>query len=177
MRDLAYRPLSPEGFAPYGHYAPMIAPDADGRSAPKLGQPPVEFFRDLVQSGTANDMTVSFGTCRVTRRRAVIDASEYHDTACEGLLPIDGDVLMHVAPAGPGRRFPAESAEVFLVPRGTMVVIRPGVWHHAPFALAPAQTVSCLVALPERLYARDCQECSIPQEEQIRIVGPRIELT
>jgi len=177
MRDVAYRHLSLEAFAPYGRYASMIAPDADGRTAPKLGEPPVEFFRDLMQSGIAGDTTVSFGTCRVTRRPSVIDASEYHDTSCEALLPIDGDVLMHVAPAGPGPRFPAEKVEVFLVPRGTMVVIRPGVWHHGPFVLAPASVVHCLVALPERLYARDCHECALPQEDRVRVVGPRLELT
>jgi ureidoglycolate lyase len=175
MRELAYRLLTPEAFAPYGSYGPMIDPDAGGRTTPRLGQPPVEFFRDLVQSGIAGDTTVSFGTCRVTRRPPVIDASEYHDTSCEALLPLDGDVLIHVAPAVPGDRFPADQAEVFLVPRGTMVVIRPGVWHHGPFALAPAQTVSCLVALPERLYARDCHEGPIAEADRIRIVGPRLD--
>jgi ureidoglycolate lyase len=175
MRELEYRPLTPEAFAPFGSYAPMIAPDAGGRAAPRLGEPPVEFFRDLVQSGIASDTTVSFGTCRVTRRPPVIDRSEYHDTSCEALMPLDGDVLVHVAPAVPGDRFPADRAEVFLVPRGTMVVVRPGVWHHGPFALAPAGTVSCLVALPERLYARDCHEGPIADEDRIRIVGPRLE--
>jgi len=177
MRELVYRPLSPEAFAPYGSYAPMIAPDENGRAAPKLGQPPVEFFRDLLQSGVAQDSAVSFGVCRVTRRPFVIDRSEYHDTCCEAQLPLDGDVLFYVAPAVAGDSFPAEQADVFLVPRGTMVVIRPGVWHHAPFVLGPEQAVSCLVALPERTYSRDCLEVPIAEEDRIRISGPRLEPT
>ena len=88
-------------------------------------------------------------------------------------MPIDGDVLVHVAPAAPGDRFPAEQAEVFLVPKGTMLVLRPGVWHHGPFALG-AERVSCLVGLPERLYARDCHGVAIPPEDQIRVVGERV---
>ncbi len=170
MRELRYRRLDPAAFAPYGSYAGMIEPEGDGRKAPRIGQPPIEFFRDVIQSGIGGDTTVSFGVCRVSRRPPVIDASEFHDGSCEALMPIDGDVLVHVAPAVPGDRFPAEQAEVFLVPKGTMVVLRPGVWHHGPFALG-AERVSCLVALPERLYARDCKSVTVPEEDRIRVVG------
>ncbi len=170
MREVRYRPLDAAAFAPYGSFAPMIAPEAEGRPAPRIGAPPIEFFRDVLQSGLGADTTASFGVCRVTRRPPIIDESEYHDTACEALLPLDGDVLVHVAPAVPGDRFPAEQAEVFRVPRGTMVVLRPGVWHHGPFTLG-AERVSCLVALPERLYARDCVGVKVPPEDQLRVVG------
>jgi ureidoglycolate lyase len=170
MRELKYRRLDPAAFAPYGSYADMIEPDAAGRAAPRIGAAPIEFFRDRLQSGIGADTTVSFGVCRVTRRPPVIDASEYHDGSCEALMPIDGDVLVHVAPAVPGDRFPSEQAEVFLVPKGTMVVLRPGVWHHGPFTLG-TDRVSCLVALPERLYARDCHGVTIPEEDRIRVVG------
>ncbi len=170
MRELRYRRLDPAAFAPYGSFAALIDPGAGGRSAPRIGQPPIEFFRDVIQSGLGADTTISFGVCRVTRRPPVIDASEYHDGSCEALMPIDGDVLVHVAPAVPGDRFPAAQAEVFLVPRGTMVVLRPGVWHHGPFALG-AERVSCLVALPERLYQRDCHGVEVPEQDRIRVVG------
>ena len=173
MRTVSYRRLEPEAFAPYGTYAAMIAPEGAGRPTPRIGAPPIEFFRDLIQAGLGADTTVSFGVCRVTRRPPLIDVSEYHDTSCEVLMPIDGDVLVHVAPAVPGDRFPAEEAEVFLVPKGTLIVLRPGVWHHGPFAL-DAERVSCLVGLPERLYARDCHGVAIPPEDQIRIVGERV---
>jgi ureidoglycolate lyase len=170
MRELRYQRLDPAAFARYGSYADMVEPDSGGRGTPRLGAPPIEFFRDLVQSGIGGDTTVSFGVCRVMRRPPVIDASEYHDGSCEAIMPIDGDVLVHVAPAVPGDRFPAEQAEVFLVPKGTMVVLRPGVWHHGPFALR-SERVSCLVALPERLYARDCHGVTVPEEDRIRVVG------
>ncbi len=170
MRELRYRRLDPAAFAPYGSFAPLIDPAAGGRSAPRIGQPPVEFFRDVIQSGLGADTAGSFGVCRVTRRPPVIDASEYHDGCCEALMPLDGDVLVHVAPAVPGERFPSEQAEVYLVPKGTMIVLRPGVWHHGPFALG-AERVSCLVALPERLYARDCKSVTVPEQDRIRVVG------
>jgi len=174
MRALEYRRLSPEAFAVYGTYAAMEDPEANGRPAARIGHPPVEFFRDLVQSSIGQDTTVSFGVCRVGPRPPVIDASEYHDGSCEALIPLDGDVLVHVAPAVPGDRFPTELAEVFLVPRGTLIVLRPGVWHHGPFVLG-SERVSCLVALPERLYARDCRSIIVPEEDRIRISGRGLE--
>jgi hypothetical protein len=77
---------------------------------------------------------------------------------------------MHVAPAGPALEFPASSAEVFLVPRGTLLCIRPGVWHHAPFAFG-SDIVNCLIVLSERTYKNDCTLYQIPSESRVRITG------
>jgi ureidoglycolate lyase len=123
----------------------------------------------MLQSGLGLDSVASFGVCRVWPRPLVIDASEYHDGACEALMPIDGDVIVHVAPASAGSSFPVDAAEAYLVPKGTMIVLRPGVWHHGPFVLGD-RSVSCLVTLPERLYARDCREVALSADEKIRII-------
>ncbi len=99
-----------------------------------------------------------------------MDVSEYHDTCCEIVLPLDGDILMHVAPAVPEKEFPFDQAEVFLVPRGTICCLRYGVWHHAPYAFR-AEVVNCLIALPERTYMNDCKVYPFPAERHVRIVG------
>lgn len=165
MKEITYKKLSLEGFAAFGTYSNMINP-----SAPKLGAEPIEFFRDMVQSQLGTVPVASFGVCRVLKRPFVMDVSEYHDTCCEIVLPLDGDVLMHVAPAGPEKEFPFDSAEVFLVPRGTICCLRPGVWHHAPYAFGAA-VVNCLVALPERTYMNDCKVHQFPQDRHMKIVG------
>ena len=165
MKDVSYRKLSLESFAKFGAWANMINP-----SAPKLGAEPIEFFRDMVQAGLGASTVTSFGVCRVRKRPFVVDVSEYHDTCCEILLPLDGDILMHVAPAAPEKEFPFDHAEVFLVPTGTICCLRPGVWHHAPYAFA-ADVVNCLIALPERTYANDCKVYEFPVERRMRIVG------
>jgi ureidoglycolate lyase len=170
MREIHYKKLSPEAFGIYGSYARMIDPEANEPESMRIGAKPIEFFRDMLQSGLGQDSIASFGVCRVSPRPFVIDASEYHDNACEAVLPLDGDVIAHVAPAMPFPSFPTALAEAFLVPRGTMLVLRPGVWHHGPFALGD-QRVSCLVALPERLYARDCHELTLAEGERVRILG------
>lgn len=60
-----------------------------------------------------------------------IGTYEYHNTCAEAMLPLDGDAYIHVAPAGPAGHVPYDEVEVFRVPKGTMVTLRPGVWHHA----------------------------------------------
>jgi ureidoglycolate lyase len=165
MKQITYKSLSPEGFAKYGSYANMINP-----VWPKLGAEPIEFFRDMVQSQLGNVPIASFGVCRVVKRPFVMDVSEYHDTCCEIVLPLDGDVLMHAAPAVPEKEFPFDQAEVFRVPRGTIYCLRPGVWHHAPYAIR-TEVVNCLIVLPERTYMNDCTAYPFPAGRHMNITG------
>jgi ureidoglycolate lyase len=163
MRAIPWRKLSREAFAPYGAYAAMIEP-----SGPRLGAEPIEFYRDMVQSQLGTSPVASFGVCRVVKRPLVLDVSEYHDTCCEVVLPLDGNILMHVAPATPTKEFPFDLVEVFFVPKGTLCCLRPGVWHHAPFALE-TRVVNCLIALPERTYVNDCKVYEFPPEQRLKI--------
>jgi ureidoglycolate lyase len=165
MKEIHARRLTPEGFAKYGSYANMTNP-----SGPKLGAEPIEFYRDMVQTQLGVAPVASFGVCRVVKRPFVMDVSEYHDGCCEAVLPLDGDVLMHVAPAVPEAEFPFDQAEVFLVPKGTLCCLRPGVWHHAPYAV-DTQAVNCLVVLPERTYKNDCTVFAFPADRHMKIVG------
>jgi ureidoglycolate lyase len=165
MKEIAWKKLSLEGFARYGSYANMINP-----ATPHIGAEPVEFYRDMVQSVVGSAPVASFSVCRVTKRPFVMDVSEYHDTTCEVVMPLDGDVLMHVAVATPEKEFPFDLAEVFLVPRGTIAVLRPGVWHHAPFAWH-ADVVNCLIVLPERTYNNDCKVFPFSADRHIKVTG------
>jgi ureidoglycolate lyase len=164
MKTVAVKELSAEGFLPYGTYANFINPTTE-----KLGASPIQFFRDMLQASFGLDALPSFSTLRVEKRERIIDVSEYHDRTYEAILPLDNDVLMHVAPAG-GRdgRVPVEKIEVFRLPRGTMAVLRPGVWHHAPFT-ANDQPANILIVLPERLYANDCTAIDIPEGEKLLV--------
>ena len=96
MRTTKVRKLSVEEFQPYGTYAALIDPSSE-----KIGSPPIEFFRDMVQQDLAGASAVSFSTCRVEKRDMVVNVAEYHTRATEGILPIDNDVVIHVAPATP----------------------------------------------------------------------------
>lgn len=168
MKEIAYKALSVEGFREYGQYANMINP-----RAPKIGAEPIEFYRDMAQACLGAVPVGSFGVCRVMKRPFIMDVSEYHDFTCETVLPLDGDVLMHVAPACPGKEFPFGQAEVFMVPVGTLAVLRPGVWHHAPYAIG-CECVNCLIMLPERTYFNDCAVYAFPESKILKITGEGI---
>jgi len=163
MKTIKTKGLSPEVFLPYGRFANLIDPNTE-----KLGAPPLEFYRDMVQQDMGgNDM--SFSICRAEKRDLVINVSEYHTACTEGILPLDNDVLIHVAPASPnGETVPVGKVEVFRVPKGTVVVLRPGIWHHGPFTCND-DPANVLIMLPERTYANDCKIYEHPEAEQIQI--------
>ena len=164
MRTVKIKELSLEAFRPFGTYANHVNPDAD-----KIGSAPIEFFRDMVQVTLGNTPNASFSTCRVEKRDRVIDVTECHSVTGEVLLPLDNDVLIHVGPATPpDAGVPLEEIEVLRVPKGTLVSLRPGVWHHAPFAVEN-EAANVLVVLPERTYANDCIVVELDPADRIEI--------
>lgn len=165
MRTLGYKKLTRDAFAPYGSFASILQPEGC-----RLGEPPVEFFRDMVQQYLGNTNTVSYSACVVEAKEEwIIENAEYHNTTCEAIICLDGDYLMHVAPACPEGEEPWVNLEVFLIPKGTMVVTRPGVWHQAGFPYG-CDKVHVLCALPERAYVNDCVLKSIPDNKRVRVI-------
>jgi len=162
-RQVAIKELSLEAFEPYGTFANMINPNTA-----KFGAEPIEFFRDMLRLDLGAARCASFSICRVLPRPEVVDVTEYHSSCGEANLPLDGDILIHVAPASPNGVVPLDQFEIFRVPKGTLVSIRPGVWHHAPFAVN-TDCVNTLVVLPERTYANDCIVQEIPEQDRIAI--------
>jgi len=162
MRKIKAKDLSLEGFRNYGVYADLLKPALYG-----FGAPPIQFFRDMLQLSLGVP-AASFSVNVVAPRPFVITKTEYHSACGEGLLPLDGDILIHAGPATRMGITPLDQFEVFRVPKGTLVCLKPGVWHHAPFALAD-QPAHILVVLPERTYANDCTVVELKADEQIEI--------
>ena len=164
MRTVKVEELGVESFLPFGSYANLIDPNAE-----KLGAPPIEFFRDMVVQDLGGASLASFSTCRVEKRDPVIDVTEYHSSCGEGMLPLDRDILIHVGPASPADgTVPLDKIKVFRVPKGTMVVVRPGVWHHAPFVV-DGDAANVLIVLPERTYANDCIVVELSEADRIGV--------
>jgi len=163
MRKIRVKELDRDSFDVYGSYQYRIPPRTE-----KIGEEPIEFFRDMVQLNLGSVPTASISVCRVQKRPFLINMVEYHDGSSEGILPLDGDIIIHVAPATPPDKIPLGRFEAFRVPTGTFVSLRAGVWHHAPYALG-SDVVNVLIVLPERAYALDCAALEIPEKEQIEI--------
>lgn len=163
MRKVKVEELTVEKFAPFGSYANLINPDTE-----KLGAPPIEFFRDMALQDCGNCGLPAFSTCRVEKRPFIIDISEYHNHTGEATLPLDNDILIHVGPATPADDIPVDKFKVFRIPKGTVAILRPGVWHHAPFTV-DENPANVLIVLPERTYANDCIACPLEEKDQIEI--------
>lgn len=161
MNTVQAETLTLEGFAPFGAYSSITEP-----TGTLIGAAPIEFYRDAVQLELLG-RNPSFSSCRVQHRDFVIDVLEYHSATGEGILPLDGDVLLQLAPASAGELPDPEHVRVFRVPRGTFVAIRPGVWHHAPFALEGVAHV--LIVLPERTYKNDCVVVQFEPDQRVEI--------
>lgn len=156
--------LTKDHFHLYGDFVDLLQP-----RGVKFGEAPVEFFRDLIQLNLGNSNSASFSLCRLEKRPLIVEASEYHDYTGEMIVPLDGDVLIHVGPAVATTEVPVEEIEIFRIPKGTLVCIRPGVWHQAAFAYG-CDRVHILVTLPERTYVTDCHLIPLPPEQQIWII-------
>ena len=159
--------LTRDGFALFGTFANMISPTGVNT----FGQPPVEFNPDMLELDTGGD-NLSLSVCRVNPRQNKIITSEYHTACGELILPLDGDVLIHVGPPTADDKVPLEKIAVFLVPMGTAVVLKRGVWHHAPFTITE-YPVNVLIGLPPRTYADDCKVVHHVGEEQLNITIPQ----
>jgi len=163
MRTIKIENLSAEAIRPFGSYANMLDPVPED-----VGKAPTAFYPDLVQQGLGRDSAPSYSTCRVEKRPWVVDFAEYHAATCEGILPLDNDILIHVGPPShPRMGTPVDKFRIFRVPRGTMVVLRPGVWHGAPFT-ANDQPANVLIVLPERTYANDFNFVPLEGDDRIQ---------
>lgn len=165
MKKIAVQSLSVEKFHRYGSYARLINPESDATGAKDA---PIVFYRDMVQAELFGK-NPSFSTCRMLSRPLIIDVGEHHNHTCEVSMPLDNDALVWVAPAGADSgRVPVEDIEVFYVPAGTVMMLRPGVWHHAAFSVN-SSPVNVMIVLPERAYINDCVSVNIPSDEQLEI--------
>ena len=154
MKDSMIKPkeLTLENFRKYGSFVRLS--DISDKDFFRIGKSPVEFFPDLVSLNTDGEI-LGVSICRVFPREMKIDLTEHHNYTEEGILPLDGDVLIHVGCPTEGELPPGE-IEVFKVPKLTFVRLKKGVWHHAPFSLED-RAVNCLILLAERTYHNDCE--------------------
>ncbi len=164
MRKVGIKTLSKEAFDKYGSYASVLNPEGE-----YFGEEPVLFYRDMVQQSLGGAANVSYSACVVSQRPHIIENAEVHDYCHESIICLDGDYLMHVAPATSEKAIPYDKIEVFLIPKGTLINVKAGVWHQAGFPYQ-CEKVHILCALPERTYQSDCYFEAIPEDKQIQVL-------
>lgn len=163
MRQIKIQELTKEAFAPFGQYYNMEKPEGYPLSG-ELHR----FFPDrLTAAGCQGN--IAFSPILVKKpKEMLISQAEYHTTTCEIILPINDDMILHVAPPSAGKPLP-EYTKAFLVPKNTLIKMNACVWHLAPLP-ANADELCAMIVLPECTYMNDCTVVDFKDDEKFVIV-------
>ena len=115
MREVKAVKINTADFAPYGTFCSMTEPVG----YPLQGEIH-KFYPDRI-SGTSIG-SIAFSPIAVRKDERIVKMAEYHTTTWEGIVALDDDMIIHVAPASGGTPVP-ELTKAFLVPKGYMVKI------------------------------------------------------
>ena len=164
MKTITVKELTLENFRPYGSFSDIAKPSGLGG-----GIPGMKFYpdREFVELGSCHAAAISITEVTDQLKNMVVEL-EQHAHCGEGMMSIDGDMLVYFAPAGLNYPQVVDFVEAFVVPRNTFVTIRPGVWHCMPFVMEGG-SIHVVNVLPERTYANDTKMCVLKEEERILI--------
>ncbi len=162
MRTIKATPITHEAFAPFGQFYPMTAPEGYALSG-ELHR----FFPDRLVADSQH--RIGYSPILVKKpEKMIITQQEYHTTTWEMILPLNDDMILHVAPASAGTPV-TELAEAFIVPKGTLVKMNTAIWHLAPLP-ANQEELTAMIILPECTYANDCTVVDLKPEQVFEIV-------
>ena len=162
MRQVKVQPLTYEAFAPYGSFYDMKAPKGYSLCG-EIHQ----FFPDRLTADSGH--RVGYSPILVKKpEKMVITQQEYHTTTWEMILPLNDDMILHVAPASAGIPV-THLTKAFLVPKNTLIKMNAAIWHLAPLP-ANVDQLTAMIILPECTYANDCTVVDLKADEQFEIV-------
>lgn len=158
MRQIKAKQITAENFKEFGSFTDLLNP-----TGYSLG----DFYQDRLKMHNSGSMQTAFSPLLVHKpEKMIVTTAEYHNYTQEGVLCLDDDVIVHVAPAG--KDPVSELTEAFLVPKGTMVLLNTGVWHLSAIPVNK-ETAHVLIVLPERTYFNDCVVVEYPEENWVEI--------
>ncbi len=162
MKTVKLEKLTKEAFAPFGQYYDMVNPEGYPLSG-ELHR----FFPDRLTTW-AGVTNIAFSPILVKKPKdMVITSAEYHTTTSEIIMPLNDDMIIHVAPPSAGKPVP-EYTHAFLVPKNTMVKMNACIWHLAPLP-ANKDELTALIILPECTYINDCTVVEFKDDEKFVI--------
>lgn len=160
MKIIKVQKLNDETFKKYGVYQDLFN---DAQMLKRtVGIP--SFHADVLSLDfgiCGNLPTVS--VCHATKiERNIVKFLEYHHFTCEGLLPLDSDIIIFVGVPGLDE-ISVNNLEAFLVPKGTFVKLNPCIIHGAQYVVGHEEAhVVCM--LPGRTFKNDMSSRSLTEE-------------
>lgn len=164
MYTIKAQKLTPEAFRKYGVYQDLL----DNEALKQSSIFPQNFFADVVTLDFGNTNLPTISVCHVKKTpRNIISFLEAHKFTCEGLLPLDGDVIIFVGTDA--RNFNSKDLEAFYVPKGTFVKLNPLIVHGTQYAVNEEE-VHIVCMLPGRTFANDIIPHPLPEDEKVEII-------
>ena len=161
MKTIKVQNLSKEEFSPFGEYYDMANP-----SGYSLNGELHRFFPDRLTAYHAGQ--VAFSPILVNKpEKMVVSQVEYHTTTCEIIIPLNDDMILHVAQPSAGKPI-THLTKAFLVPKNTIIKMNACVWHLAPLP-ANKDQLCAMIILPECTYINDCKVVDLSEEEKFVI--------
>lgn len=162
MRKIKAEPITHENFAPFGQFYKMDKPEGYALCGELHA-----FYPDRLTADC--DHRVGYSPITVKKpEKMIITQQEYHTTTWEMILPLNDDMILHVAPASAGKPV-TEYAKAFIVPANTLVKMNAAIWHLAPLP-ANKDELNAMIILPECTYANDCTVVDLKEDEQFEII-------
>lgn len=165
MITIKARPLTRDAFEKYGTYINLL----DNEALASRSISPANFFADVVPLDFGRTTLPTISVCHVKQQeKKVIRFLEAHQFTCEGLLPLDADIIIFVG-TPMGKKFDVKNLEAFYVPKGTFVKLNPLIVHGTQFVVDQAEAhVVCM--LPGRTFKNDMIAQPLEEEEAAAIV-------
>lgn len=164
MRQIKVQPLSAERFRKYGEFINLLDDEALGAASVF----PQSFFADVLSLDFGSGLQPTVSVCQLKRPQDfTVHFVEYHRRTCEGILPLDSDVLLFVGVPDMGR-LSAKHIEAFYVPMGTFVRMNPLIIHGNQIPIQPVGHSLCLLA--GRTFANDMEAKLLSEEEKFELV-------
>ena len=162
MRQVKVQPLTHEAFAPFGQFYNYDKPQGHALRGELHA-----FYPDRLTADCNH--RVGYSPIQVKKpEKMVITQQEYHTTTWEMILPLNDDMIIHVAPASAGAPV-GHLSQAFVIPKNTMVKINAAIWHLAPLPVHQ-ERLTAMIILPECTYANDCTVVDLPEDQQFEIV-------
>ena len=166
MKTLIAQPLTKERFQKYGEFQNLL----DDASLARKSIFPQGFFADVVKLDFATTTLPTISVCQVTKQeKNLIRMLEAHKYTCEGLLPLEADVIIFVGRPLPGRKFSVDTVEAFVVPKGTFVKLDPLILHGTQFPV-DAENAHIVCMLPSRTFMNDMMMEVLSEEDQAIVI-------
>jgi len=166
MKTIKVQELSKKAFRQYGSYQNLLDnEDLAEASLMKKG-----FFADLITLNFGGSTLPTVSVCNVKgEENNIIGFVEAHRNTCEGLLPLDADVIIFVGKVVRGELSP-DTIEAFLVPRGTFGKMESAL-RHGKQCVTAAGEAHVRYRLPQRTYHNDMISKILGDNEKIEILA------